>query len=190
MTDLERGGAMADRPTFRAVHARAQNIAEQLIVDGDFSGAERRFQLALERMERLGIIQSVVWLLPQVADLAYIRGDWAEAEQKLGRFDGMLETISEHYLETQVRGIRAGMATARGDAARRSRRRRLKRSSVKDPQALGPALTGRARRLRRAGRRRSSPRGRLMTLPGSTTWRCSTLAAVARSWAGHGDAAG
>jgi class 3 adenylate cyclase/tetratricopeptide (TPR) repeat protein len=154
MPDLEQGGAMADRLNLPREYTRAHNnVAEQLIVDGDFSGADRRYELALERMERLGIIQSVVWLLPQLADLAYIVGDWAQAERQLDRFDGILETISEHYLETQVRGIRAAMAVARGHAGAGAMWEATLESarSVKDPQALGPALTGRARFLLEEG---------------------------------------
>jgi tetratricopeptide (TPR) repeat protein len=150
MPELEQGGAIADRLNIPREYTRAHNnIAEQLIVDGDFGGAERRYELALERMERLGIVQSVVWLLPQLADVAYIVGDWDTADQRLGRFYSILETISEHYLEAQVGGIRAAMATARGDSGAGDLWETTLESarSVKDPQALGPALTGRARFL-------------------------------------------
>ena len=154
MPDLERGAEMSDRLNIPREYTRAHNnIAEQLIVDADFSGAERRFELALERMERLGIVQSEVWLLPQLAELAYIVGDWDAAERRLGRFDGILETMSEHYLETQARGIRSAMAAARGDAGAGAMWEAALESArtVKDPQALGPALTGRARFLLEEG---------------------------------------
>jgi tetratricopeptide (TPR) repeat protein len=150
MPELEQGVAMADRLNLPREYTRAHNnIGEQLVVDGDFSGAERRYELALERMERLGIVQSEVWLLPQLADLAYIVGDWDAAEQRLGRFYSILETISEHYLETQAGGIRAAMAAARGSSGAGALWETTLESarSVKDPQALGPALTGRARFL-------------------------------------------
>jgi hypothetical protein len=100
-------------------------------------------------MERLGIVQSVAWLLPQLADLAFYRGDWAKANEFLERYARLLQSMSRHYLEVQVETVRARIASARtGLAAAELWQRAVDLGrTVKDPQALTPALSGYARFL-------------------------------------------
>ena len=87
---------------------------------GDLAEAEERYQVALERMERLGIVQSVAWLLPQLADLAFFRGDWSRADELLQRFDTP-SPVDVALPRVQVDTVRAQMrGGARGRAARRS----------------------------------------------------------------------
>jgi ATP/maltotriose-dependent transcriptional regulator MalT len=153
--ELEEGTAIADRLNIPREFTRGHNnIAEQLIVRGAITEADRRYRIALERMERLGIVQSAVWLLPQLADLAFYRGDWSNADAMLLRYARVVETMTRHYLEVQAATLRARMASARvgrvaageawEDAVDRGRR-------VKDPQALSPALSGYARFLLESG---------------------------------------
>ncbi len=155
LDDLEEGLAIVDRLNIPREFTRGQNnVAEQFVVDGDLTEAGRRYGIALERMERLGIVQSVVWLLPQLAELAYYRGDWSEADELLERYARLLESMSGHYLDVQVAGLRARMASGRvGTAAGELWERALARGrTVKDPQALVPTLSGYARFLLENGR--------------------------------------
>ena len=148
--ELERGVEIADRFNIPREFTRGHNnLAEQLIVRGDLTGAERRYHIALERMERLGIVQSVVWLLPQLADLAFYRGNWNEADEFLERYARILQSMSRHYLDVQVETVRARIASARiGYAASEVWERAVDLGRrVKDPQALSPALSGYARFL-------------------------------------------
>ena len=111
---------MADRLNLPREYTRAHNnIAEQLDRRrGDFSGAERRFQLALERMERLGIVQSVVWLLRSSPISRTFAAIGPKRSSNSARFDGILETTFGHYLETSgARHSRGIWRAARGDAA-------------------------------------------------------------------------
>ncbi len=156
LPEIEQGLAIADRLNIpREITRGHNNAAQQLIVRGEFREAERRYELALERMERLGVVQNIVWLLPQLAGMAYLAGDWKRAEQILGRYDELLQTISGHYLEVQVATVRALMAGARGDAAAETMWERALElgRTLKDPQALAPTLSGFARFLVETGRR-------------------------------------
>jgi hypothetical protein len=100
-------------------------------------------------MERLGIVQSVVWLLPQLADLAFYRGNWNDADEFLERYERILQSMSRHYLDVQVGTVRARIASARiGLEATKVWERAVELGrKVKDPQALSPALSGYARFL-------------------------------------------
>jgi class 3 adenylate cyclase/tetratricopeptide (TPR) repeat protein len=156
LDDLTQGIEIADRLNIPREYTRGHNnYVEDLLERGELGEVAERYGLALERMERLGIIQSVAWLLPQQAAFAYATGDWDEAERRLRRFEDLLRTMSGHYLEVQADETRALIAGARGDRAAGQRwERTLERGrTVKDPQALGPALTGYARFLVEAGRR-------------------------------------
>jgi tetratricopeptide (TPR) repeat protein len=152
---MEQGIAIADRLNIPREFTRGQNnFAEDLLVFGDIDGAERHYGIALERVERLGVIQSVAWLLPQLADLAFYRGDWSRTEELLQRYTRLVESMAGHYLEVQVERVRACMAAARDGAAAAGvweRTLELART-VKDPQALAPALSGYGRFLLENGR--------------------------------------
>jgi class 3 adenylate cyclase/tetratricopeptide (TPR) repeat protein len=148
--ELEQGIEIADRLNIPREFTRGHNnVAEQLVVRGDITGAEQHYQVAFERMERLGIVQSVVWLLPQLAEVAFLRGEWARTDELLQRYDRLLQSMSRHYLDVQVDTVRAQMAGARvGRAAGEVWERAIERGrTVKDPQALAPTLTGYARFL-------------------------------------------
>jgi hypothetical protein len=154
--DLAQGIDIADRLNIPREYTRGHNnVGEELMERGDLCGAEERYRLALERMERLGIIQSIAWLLPQQAELGYCSGNWAQAEEALRRYDELVETMSGHYLEVQAYTVRALIAGARAEAtAEELWERALERGrTVKDPQALAPALSGAARFLLELGRR-------------------------------------
>jgi len=153
---LEAGIAIAERLNVpRQLTRGHNNLAEVLIVRGDLRGAVRHYQIALDRVERLGLVQSIVWLLPQLADAAYLTGEWSKSEQLLRRYEELLGTNTRHYLDAVVYSVRARMAAARGDTAAE----RLWDGAVemgralKDPQALTPMLAGRAAFLLEEGRR-------------------------------------
>ncbi len=152
--ELEQGIAIADRLNIPREFTRGHNnLAEQLVVRGDITGAEQHYQIALERMERLGIVQSVVWLLPQLAEISFLRGEWSRTEEVLQRYDRILHSMAGHYLDVQVDTVRAQMAGARvGRAAGEVWERAVERGRVvKDPQALAPTLSGYARFLLQYG---------------------------------------
>jgi tetratricopeptide (TPR) repeat protein len=154
--DLEQGIAIADRLNIPREYTRGHNnVGEELMEHGDLSGAEERYRLALERMEQFGIIQSIAWLLPQQAQLAYSRGNWAAAEDAVRRYYELLETMSGHYLEVQAETVRALIAGARSEAGAEGlwQSATNRGRTVKDPQALAPTLSGSARFLLELGRR-------------------------------------
>ena len=137
LTELEEGIAIVDRLNIPREFTRGQNnLAEQFVVDGDIAEAERHYGIALERVERLGIMQSVVWLLPQLAELAYYRGDWTRADELLGGMPACSSrcpgTISTSRSAAFVRGWRAdgwerpqaSCGNTHSNAAERSRTRR------------------------------------------------------------------
>ena len=157
LDDLEEGIAIVDRLNIPREFTRGQNnLAEQFVVDGDLAEAERHYGIALERMERLGIVQSVVWLLPQLAELAYYRGDWSKADELLERYARLLESMPGHYLDVQVGGLRARMASGRVGAAAGELWERRTRSR---PDGEGPAgARSHALRLRAIPARARSPR--------------------------------
>ena len=75
--ELEQGIAIADRLNIPREFTRGHNnLAEQFVVEATSPKQSGTTEIALERMERLGIVQSVVWLLPQLAEIAFLRGEW------------------------------------------------------------------------------------------------------------------
>jgi class 3 adenylate cyclase/tetratricopeptide (TPR) repeat protein len=155
LEELEEGIAIVDRLNIPREFTRGHNnLAEQFVVEGDIAEAERHYGVALDRMERLGIVQSVVWLLPQLADLAYHSGDWSKADQLLERYARLLESMPGHYLDVQVGGIRSRMASARTGAAAGElwEDTLVLGRTVQDPQALVPTLSGYTRFLLENGR--------------------------------------
>ena len=123
-------------------------------MEGDVAEAEASLRIALERMERLGIVQSVVWLLPQLAELAYHSGDWSKADELLERYARLLESMPGTTSTSRSDGIRARMASARAGAPAGElwERALISGRTVKDPQALVPTLSGYARFLLENGR--------------------------------------
>ena len=156
LDELERGVAIADRLNLPREFTRGHNnVAELLVRNGDLSGAQHRYQLARERVERLGIVQSIAWLLPQIAEVAYTAGDWEESAKTLQEWERLFESMSGHYLESMVAATRARMAGARDDpAAEALWKWAVERGrTLKDPQAVTPVLSGWALFLLDAGRR-------------------------------------
>jgi hypothetical protein len=133
-------------------------MAELLSEGGDIRGADMHLALALRRMERLGVVSLVVWLLPPVASVAYHRGDWTSADETLRRYRDLLETTSVTYTESQAETIRAAIAFGRGDPDADSiwQHAVALGREIKDPQARMPALCGRARFLLECGRRQDA----------------------------------
>ena len=153
--ELEDGADIADRLNLPLEYTRGHNnIAELLLEDGDIAGAATQVGLALRNGERLGVVSIVVWLLPQVATVAYHRGDWTAADEALRRYRHLRESTSANYTESQAEVTRAAIAVGRGDPdadAIWQHAVELGRE-MKDPQARMPALSGCARFLVGSGR--------------------------------------
>jgi tetratricopeptide (TPR) repeat protein len=159
LRDLEVGADLADRLNLPLEYTRGHNnMAELLSEEGDIRGAEMHLTLALERMERLGVVSIVVWLLPPVASVAYHRGDWTSADEILRRYRDLLQTTSVTYTESQAETIRAAIAFGRGDPDADAiwQHAVVLARDIKDPQARMPALCGRARFLLESGRRQDA----------------------------------
>ncbi|MFN2470425.1 MAG: hypothetical protein ABR583_05445 [Gaiellaceae bacterium] len=101
------------------------------------------------------MVTLVAWVEAQAAWLAYLTGDWARSERLFAHVLAVVEQTKTHVLEAMTRAIDALIAEARGDPAGANslwdRALELARA-MKDPQALGPWLSGRARFLLSEGR--------------------------------------
>jgi class 3 adenylate cyclase/tetratricopeptide (TPR) repeat protein len=145
IAEIEQGIAIADRLNLPREFTRGHNnLAEEFILAGDLAEPLRRYEIALERVERLGIVQSIAWLLPQRASVEYLLGDWAAVEKTLEHYERLAETMAGHYLDFQRHWVRALMATARDVREAESSWERSLASAreLKDPQALAPVLAG------------------------------------------------
>jgi class 3 adenylate cyclase/tetratricopeptide (TPR) repeat protein len=152
--ELEEGADIADRLNLPLEYTRGHNnIAELLFEDGDIRGAATHLALALEKAERLRVVTIVVWLLPQVAAVAYHRGDWTSAEENLRRYQNLRETTSANYTESQAEAIRAAIAYGHGESDANAiwQHAASLGREMKDPQARLPALSGCARFLVESG---------------------------------------
>jgi class 3 adenylate cyclase/tetratricopeptide (TPR) repeat protein len=154
--DIERGIELADRLNLPVQFQRGHNnVAEFAIERGDLAEALRRYELAMERVERLGFLGSAAWILAQRAALEYFLGDWSAVDNDLERFRSIVASGPGHVLESLEALIRATLAHARDaddagalwDAALEDGRQR------RDPQVLGVSLSGYARFAADVGRR-------------------------------------
>ncbi len=155
--DLRRGIELADRADSVTEFMRGQNnLAEELIQRGELTEVDELYETAAVRVRRVGWISGLAWIDAQRIGVTYVRGDWVTTEQLLARFFAYLETSEPHVLEFQGWWTRAQLAEARGDteavAACWARAVELARA-VKDPQAIGPVLSGSARFWLDQGRR-------------------------------------
>jgi class 3 adenylate cyclase/predicted ATPase len=153
---LRRGIEIADRAGAVVEFLRGNNnLAENLIQRGDLSQVDELYEAAAVRVRRVGMVQSIGWVEGQTCALAYLTGDWERCERALAGFRAVLEHMQRHVLHFQAKGYEARLADARGDLDRAGelwdRSLELARD-VKDPQAMGPTLAGRARFLLDLGR--------------------------------------
>jgi tetratricopeptide (TPR) repeat protein len=96
------------------------------------------------------------WLDGQACSIEYLTGDWERCERTISSFYAALEATKSHVLEFQVLGVEARLADARGEVSRATElwdRSLALARAVKDPQAMGLALAGKARFLLDQGRR-------------------------------------
>jgi len=157
LEQIERGTDMADRLNLPTQFNRGHNnLGEASIARGDLADAIRRYELLLERWTRLGIVQSTLWTLAQMAATQYHLGEWRGAEETLARFRGLVSTTTAgHLLEITDTWVSALIATARDSPdARELWDTFLEQGRArKDPQVLGPALATNARFLLGEGRK-------------------------------------
>ena len=157
LDELRQGIALADKINAAAEVQRGRNnLAERHIIRGQVEEAVKIYTDELARLERLGFVSGATWISSQCARVAYLTGDWDEAERLIERFLASVEQLSGHYLEPQVRHVQASMAMARGGEAGAAElwdRSLALCRELKDPQALGSALAARAVYLVETGRR-------------------------------------
>jgi tetratricopeptide (TPR) repeat protein len=154
--DLRRGIEIADRvDAVRELVRGNNNLAEQMLARGDLAEVEALYDAVAVQVERVGMVTGVAWLEAQAAAAAYLTGDWARSERLYAKFLAVVEQTKTHALEAWARAVGAMLAEARGDPVGASalweRALELARE-MKDPQQIGPVLSGRARFLLSEGR--------------------------------------
>jgi tetratricopeptide (TPR) repeat protein len=154
--DLRRGIEIADRiDAFIEFLRGNNNLGEALIQRGDLAGVDELYEAAATRVARVGWTNGLAWIDAQRSAISYATGDWATCERLLARFAALVERTEPHVLEFDVKRVAAKLAEARGDLARAEAlwdaALELARA-VKDPQAIGPTMAGRALFLLAQGR--------------------------------------
>jgi len=113
------------------------------------------YQAASSFVEEYGLPGGLRWVSGQEATIAFLIGDWATAERLSDQFVEEVDAGAPHYLEAQMRNVRAHLRYARGDVddafveARRAVA--LGRRAI-DPQVVGAALASLAILLLEEGR--------------------------------------
>jgi tetratricopeptide (TPR) repeat protein len=154
---LRRGLEIADRAGAIAEFVRAaNNLGEILLQAGDVAGVNELYEEAAARARRGSALVQTSWLDGQASSIAYLAGDWERCERTIASFFAVVKQTGSHVLEFQVDITRAQLSEARGDPAHAAelwdRALELARA-VKDPQAVGLTLAGRARFVLGQGRR-------------------------------------
>jgi len=154
--ELERGIEIAERTNAVLEYQRGyNNWGEDLWAQGRLEETEEMYARVAERLDRIGHLGGMAWMSGQSAMLAFDTGDWPKSELLVAKFLHLLEQLSSHYLEVDVRRLQATIANARDerDAAEELWDRAVFRGrEIRDPQVLGPALASQAKGLLERGR--------------------------------------
>ena len=153
--ELERGIELAERANAMTEYVRGtNNLAQEFLVVGDLASTGELYDIALERVDRLGLKSATAWLLGQKISHAYLAGNWEEFARLSERYRAVIARMPGHYLEHQLAGLEATIMTVRADpAAEAAWARALELCYVAgDPQAIGPQVARRARVLLEQGR--------------------------------------
>jgi class 3 adenylate cyclase/tetratricopeptide (TPR) repeat protein len=174
LEDLERAieiGAAAN--SHEEVSALA-NLQTMVGILGDLRRAAELQEQSLIVARRLGVASLVRWQEAEGAIHAFWLGRWVDALAQSNDFIDATEAGSTHYMDSVCRYVRGSICLARGDieaALADARRGTEQARSVKDPQALNPAVAFEARVELAAGNLEAA--GRLAN-------------ELLASWEGHG----
>jgi tetratricopeptide (TPR) repeat protein len=123
--------------------------------EGDLAHSWRLAAEGRQAAEQFGDARGLRWLRTFKLKEEYHRGYWDAAVQHASELIEECEAGSPHYHESEYRAIRALIRLARGeiaDALDDSEKAVALARRAKDPQALSPSLSTRARILFEAGR--------------------------------------
>ena len=119
------------------------NLTHQLIEVGRLAEADAVSTRGLERAERFGYPEWLVWLREKRAQIWFHNGDWDRSLALVEEQLALIEAGVPHYLETSWRAVRAQILLARGRrraAVADSERSVETARRVGEPQMLQPAL--------------------------------------------------
>ncbi len=161
--DLERGIAQLQRGLDLAVRLKEpqhvqrgyNNLAQLRSKNGEYARVTELYQAARSFIEEYGLPGGLRWVTGQEATIAYLIGDWATAERLSDEFFEEVDAGAPHYMEAQVRVVRAQLRYARGDvddALAEAQRAVALGRRAHDPQVIGTALASLATLLLEEGR--------------------------------------
>ena len=130
------------------------NLSTMVGDEGDLAQSWRLAAEGIQAAEQFGDARGLRWLRTFTLKEEYHRGHWDTALRHASEWIEECETGSPHYHETEYRYTRALISLARGkiaDALDDSEKAVAVARRAKDPQALSPALSSRARILFEAG---------------------------------------
>ena len=154
--DLDRGIELAERSKIYSQYFRGiNNRCEWLLRQGELAAIPEIYARVRAEAEQLGFASHMHWFDGQNCSLEYVVGNWQRAGELADGVIALVESGSGHYLESQVRLVRAFIRHARGDAA--GAVDDIDRSAegarrAGDPQAVGPAVAAQAQIFAREGR--------------------------------------
>jgi class 3 adenylate cyclase/tetratricopeptide (TPR) repeat protein len=141
--DLERAVEIGAAANSHEEVSALSNLQTMVGLLGDLRRASELQEQALSVARRQGVAGFIRWQEAEGAIYAYFRGEWPDALAQADAFIEAAEAGSPHYMDPVCRYIRGAIRLARGDtnAARADARRATELTrSIKDPQALNPAI--------------------------------------------------
>jgi tetratricopeptide (TPR) repeat protein len=153
--DIERGIAQVQNGLDLAVRLKEpqhvqrgyNNLAQLEAKSADYGRVTELYQAARRFIEEYGLPGGLRWVTAQEAVIALVTGDWETAERLSDEFLEAVDAGAPHYMETQVRAVRAQLRYARGDvggALDEVRRSVEIGRRAHDPQVIGSALAAHA----------------------------------------------
>jgi len=150
--DLEQSLALALEIKSRRAARAYQNLGSLLASNaGEVAKAVALLREGLQFAERLGLGLSLRWFHGELADCAFILGNWEEA---LRLAEEEIADPEPHQVQAWCRSVRASVRLARGDrvgAVEDAEVQAKMARSIRDPQVLLPALSVLAYVLARTG---------------------------------------
>ena len=150
--DLEPSLALALEIKSRRAARAYQNLGSLLASNaGEVAKAVALLREGLQFAERLGLGLSLRWFHGELADCAFILGNWEEA---LRLAEEEIADPEPHQVQAGCRSVRASVRLARGDrvgAVEDAEVQAKMARSIRDPQVLLPALSVLAYVLARTG---------------------------------------
>ena len=154
--ELERGIEVATRANAAQPLQRGYvNLAELRWQHGHLDEPAELYRAARRAGRQFGDPYQMRWLDTSECEMAYLRGNWPEAEARADAFIAGVEAGSPYTTESVARDVRALIRLGRGDldGARADAERGVASArAVGDPQSLGPSLAVLARARMHEGR--------------------------------------